>query len=163
MAHPFVSRLQEGPLHIDGAMGTMLYQGGAPLGEAFDALNLTSPELVSQVHRVYISAGADVVETNTFGANRAKLDAFGLGNKVREINRRGVKLAPEEREISGMPVLVAGAWDLPGGCWRRLERRIPRRWARCSRSRLKPCWKAGCDCSELGALVVGSVDDRDDR
>lgn len=74
---------------IDGAMGTMLYQSGAPLGESFDALNLTSPELVSQVHRAYISAGADVIETNTFGANRAKLDAFGLGEKIREINRRG--------------------------------------------------------------------------
>jgi methionine synthase I (cobalamin-dependent)/5,10-methylenetetrahydrofolate reductase len=109
MAHPFVTRLQAGPLLIDGAMGTMLYQSGAPLGESFDALNLTRPELVSQVHRGYIAAGADIIETNTYGANRAKLEAYGLGNKVRDINRRGVKLAREEREICGSPVLVAGA------------------------------------------------------
>jgi homocysteine S-methyltransferase len=64
---------------------------------------------VAAVHRAYINAGADVIETNTFGANRAKLDQFGLGGSVRAINRRAVKIAREEREISGKPVLIAGS------------------------------------------------------
>ncbi len=114
MSNPFIDRLAQGPLLVDGAMGTMLYQGGVPLGESFDGLNLTRPELVSEVHRAYITAGADVIETNTFGANRAKLQPFGLDGKVREINRRAVKLAREEREISGLPVMVAGAMGPTG-------------------------------------------------
>lgn len=114
MANPFIDRLRQGPLLLDGAMGTMLYQSGVPLGESFDGLNLTRPELVSEVHRAYISAGADIIETNTFGANQAKLEPFGLADQVRNINRRAVKLAREEREISGLPVLVAGAIGLTG-------------------------------------------------
>lgn len=109
MSHPFLDRLRDGPLLLDGAMGTMLYAGGAALDECFDALNLTHPERVAEIHRAYIRAGADIIETNTFGANRAKLEAFGLEGQVRIINRRAAKLAREEREISGAPVLVAGA------------------------------------------------------
>lgn len=109
MANPFTTRLHQGPLLLDGAMGTMLYQSGVPLGESFDGLNLSRPTLVSEIHRAYIGAGADIIETNTFGANRAKLEPFGLDDRVRDINRRGVKLAREEREVSGQPVLVAGA------------------------------------------------------
>ena len=109
MSHPFTERLRQGPLLLDGAMGTMLYAGGAALDESFDALNLTGPHRVAAVHRAYIQAGADIIETNTFGANRAKLEPFGLEGKVRDINRRAAKLAREEREISGSPVLVAGA------------------------------------------------------
>ncbi|MEJ7761219.1 MAG: bifunctional homocysteine S-methyltransferase/methylenetetrahydrofolate reductase [Thermomicrobiales bacterium] len=109
MSHPFLDRLRQGPLLLDGAMGTMLYAGGAALDECFDALTLTHPEQVASIHRAYIRAGADIIETNTFGANRAKLEVFGLGGQVRDINRRAAKLAREEREISGAPVLVAGA------------------------------------------------------
>ena len=114
MANPFVARLKQGPLLLDGAMGTMLYQQGVPLRESFDGLNLTRPELVSTIHRAYIGAGADIIETNTFGANRAKLSAFGLADRVKEINKRGVKLAREEREVSGQPVLIAGAMGSTG-------------------------------------------------
>ncbi len=109
MTHPFLDRLAKGVLLGDGAMGTMLYAAGVALDDCFDALNLTDPHLVAAVHRAYLAAGADVVETNTFGANRFRLDQFGLADRVREINIRGVKIAREEREISGRAALVAGS------------------------------------------------------
>ena len=109
MAHPFVTALADRPLLFDGAMGTMLYEAGRSLEECLDAVNLTQPEIISGIYRAYISAGADVIETNTFGANRIRLEHHGLADKMRDINFRGVKLAREEREISGRPVLVAGS------------------------------------------------------
>jgi homocysteine S-methyltransferase len=90
-------------------MGSLLYARGITYEQCFDALNLTQPELIASIHREYISAGAEIIETNTFGANRAKLEAYNLGDQVREINFRAVRLAREAREISGLPVFVAGA------------------------------------------------------
>ncbi|MFN8591194.1 MAG: bifunctional homocysteine S-methyltransferase/methylenetetrahydrofolate reductase [Thermomicrobiales bacterium] len=109
MTHPLLARLAAGPLLADGAMGTLLYAAGASLDESFDALNLNRPELVLAAHRAYLDAGADVIETNSFGANRFKLETFGLADRVREINRKAVRLAREAREITGKPVLVAGS------------------------------------------------------
>lgn len=109
MNHPLLSRLKEGPLLADGAMGTMLHATGVPIDACFDALNLTDPDAISLVHRAYIAAGADIVETNTFGANRLRLEPHGLADQVTRINKRAVKLAREEREISGQPVLIAGS------------------------------------------------------
>jgi homocysteine S-methyltransferase len=106
MAHPFTTALEERPLLFDGAMGTMLYEAGRSLDECLDALNLTQPEIVTGIYRAY---SADVIETNTFGANRVRLEHHGMADKVRDINFRAVKLAREEREISGRPVLVAGS------------------------------------------------------
>lgn len=109
MEHPLLEQLQQHPLLCDGAMGTLLYARGIPYEQCFDALNLTQPELVQGIHSEYISAGAQIIETNTFGANRARLEAYNLGDRVREINWRGVKLAREAREVSGQPVFIAGA------------------------------------------------------
>jgi homocysteine S-methyltransferase len=109
MTHPLIDRLAAGPILADGAIGTMLYAAGASLDESFDALNLTRPDLVLGVHRAYLDAGADLLETNTFGANRFKLEGFGLAERVREINRKAVRLAREAREITGRPALVAGS------------------------------------------------------
>jgi homocysteine S-methyltransferase len=109
VTHPLQERLASGPVLADGAMGTMLYASGVPLDDCFDALNLSKPEVVSAVHRAYINAGADLIETNSFGANRFRLEQFGLADQVSAINRRAVKLAREEREISGRPVLVVGS------------------------------------------------------
>jgi homocysteine S-methyltransferase len=91
---------------FDGAMGTMLYQRGVFINQCYDELVLRSPELVREVHAAYVKAGAEVVETNTFGANRVKLAAFGLDSQVETLNRRAAELA---REAAGDNRLVAGA------------------------------------------------------
>ncbi len=109
MQHILLDQLQQRPLLCDGAMGTLLYARGVPYEQCFDALNLTQPELIQSIHREYISAGAQIIETNTFGANRAKLEAHNLEERVREINFRAVRLAREAREESGQPVFIAGA------------------------------------------------------
>src|SRR2546425_1115222 len=99
MDHPFVRRLElGGPVLCDGAMGTILLARGAPSTHAFDELNLTDPRLVGGIHREYIAAGAEVIETNTFGANRVRLAPHGLEARVREINLHGVKIARDARE-----------------------------------------------------------------
>ena len=109
MEHILLEQLQQRPLLCDGAMGTLLYARGVTYEQCFDELNITQPELIQSIHREYISAGAQIIETNTFGANRVKLDGYQLGDRVREINSRAVRLAREAREISGQPVFVAGA------------------------------------------------------
>jgi homocysteine S-methyltransferase len=96
----------------DGAMGTMLYQHGVFLNRCFDELNLTDPGLVKKVHASYIEAGADLIETNTFGANRLKLSKSGLAADVAQINRAGVRLAQEAAQGS---ILVAGSMGPLGG------------------------------------------------
>ncbi|MFH1727625.1 MAG: bifunctional homocysteine S-methyltransferase/methylenetetrahydrofolate reductase [Pseudomonadota bacterium] len=101
----FLDRLKKGILICDGGMGTMLYQKGVYINRCYDELNLSSPEMISDIHKDYIKAGADIIETNTFAANRLKLKRFGLENKVKEINQAGVRIA---REVS-KDVIVAGA------------------------------------------------------
>ncbi len=109
MDHLLLEQLQKRPLLCDGAMGSLLYARGVAYEQCFDALNLTQPELIQSIHREYISAGAQIVETNTFGANRVKLEAYNMGEKVQEINKRAVRLAREAREITGQSVFIAGA------------------------------------------------------
>ena len=109
MARAFDERLAAGPLLCDGATGTLLYARGVPLDACFDVLNLNNPALVQGIHAEYVAAGADAIETNTFGANRFKLAVHGLEAKVREINLRGVKLARDVRETMGRDVLVLGS------------------------------------------------------
>ncbi|HXJ78465.1 MAG TPA: bifunctional homocysteine S-methyltransferase/methylenetetrahydrofolate reductase [Candidatus Methylomirabilis sp.] len=108
-AAAFVERLNERPLLGDGAMGTMLYARGVPLDACFDVLCVNDPALVQSVHAEYIMAGADCIETNTFGANRFKLGVHGLAARVREINLRGAKLARDARESMGKDVFVLGS------------------------------------------------------
>ncbi|MBX5456017.1 MAG: bifunctional homocysteine S-methyltransferase/methylenetetrahydrofolate reductase [Thermogemmatispora sp.] len=109
MEHVLLERLRQGPLLCDGAMGTLLYARGVPYEQCFDLLNVTRPELIQGIHREYISAGAQIIETNTFGANRLRLAAYNLEDRVREINFQGVRRAIEAREIVGLPVFIAGA------------------------------------------------------
>jgi homocysteine S-methyltransferase len=95
-------------LLADGAMGTMLHSRGVGFDKCFDELNLTNPAAVADVHREYIEAGAELIITNTFGANRYKLTKHGLQDDVTEINRAGVELAKRVVAASFKDVLIAG-------------------------------------------------------
>jgi homocysteine S-methyltransferase len=99
-------RLKDSVLLLDGAMGTMLYSKGIFINQCFDELNLSRADLIKEIHREYVNAGADCIETNTFGANRLKLGKHGFGEKLEAINVTGAALA---REIAGDTVLVAGS------------------------------------------------------
>src|SRR3954467_1966623 len=103
---PFLEALDERVLVCDGAMGTMLYAKGVFINKSFDALNLTQPDLVAEVHQEYVRAGADVIETNTFGANRIRLGAFGLADRLHDINAQGAKIA---RHAADEKAYVAGS------------------------------------------------------
>jgi homocysteine S-methyltransferase len=94
---------------FDGAMGTMLYQKGVFINQCYDELSVRSPDLVRDIHRQYVKAGAEVLETNSFGANRIKLAQYGLESQVGEINRAAARLAREVADAAAHPVLVAGA------------------------------------------------------
>ncbi|MEN6409729.1 MAG: homocysteine S-methyltransferase family protein, partial [Anaerolineaceae bacterium] len=96
------------PLLSDGAMGTMLHARGVDFDECFDELNLTNPAVVADVHREYIEAGSQIIQTNTFGANRYKLEKHGLEDRVAEINRAAVELARRVVLASFKNVLIAG-------------------------------------------------------
>jgi methionine synthase I (cobalamin-dependent)/5,10-methylenetetrahydrofolate reductase len=111
---PFLDAIDERVLVCDGAMGTLLYSKGVFINRCFESLNLTDPDLVISVHAEYVRAGADIIETNTFGANRIKLRAFGLSEKVAAINLEGAKIARKAalRRGTGQPddrAYVAGA------------------------------------------------------
>jgi methionine synthase I (cobalamin-dependent)/5,10-methylenetetrahydrofolate reductase len=143
MALPdFRTELDTRVLVCDGAMGTMLYGRGVFLNRSFDELNLTQPDLVAEVHQAYARAGADVIETNTFGANRVKLGAFGLADRVHAINVQGARIA---RHAARDSVYVAGAIGPLG-------------------IRVEPWGKTGVDEAEeyfreqARALVDGGVD-----
>ena len=138
----FVEALADRVLVCDGAMGTMLYAKGIFVNKSFDALNLAEPDLVGGVHREYVRAGADVLETNTFGANRLKLAAFGLAEKLHDINVAGARIA---RQAARDQSYVAGAIGPLG-------------------IRIEPWGKLGVDEAEAyfreqaQALLAGGVD-----
>src|SRR6266704_3253329 len=103
---PFRNILESDLIHVfDGAMGTMLYSKGIYINRSYDELNLVAPDLVRDVHKEYVRAGADIIETNTFGANLNKLQPYGLEASLREINVNAARIA---REAAGKRVLVAG-------------------------------------------------------
>src|SRR5438270_13245734 len=95
---------------FDGAMGTMLYAKGVFINKCYDELNLRSPEIVLEVHKQYVRAGAEVLETNTYRANRVKPHSFGIEDELRDINIRAVELAPKAASDS---CYVAGAMVPP--------------------------------------------------
>src|SRR5216684_6251047 len=104
----FEQRLRDSVLVADGAMGSLLHETLGPQ-RCMDELNATRAEAVFRIHMSYLEAGAHIIETNTFGANRNKLSAFGLEDRVAELNHRGVKVAREAREAAKHEVLIAGS------------------------------------------------------
>lgn len=93
----------------DGAMGTMLHAAGNSLDRALPELNLSNPDLVRTIHESYLSAGADILSTNTFGAGRLRLAPHGFGDRVADINQAGARIARDVRSHAGRPVFVAGS------------------------------------------------------
>jgi len=145
----FLDDLDRRVLVCDGAMGTQLYAKGVFINRCFESLNVSQADLVASVHAEYLRAGADVIETNTFGANRIKLRAFGLSDKVAAINLEGARIAKaaaaRHQGLAGDRVYVAGAIGPLG-------------------IRVEPWGKTGVDEAEqyfreqAGALVEGQVD-----
>jgi homocysteine S-methyltransferase len=144
-AAPFLERLRQGVILADGAMGTMLHQSGAPIDACFDALNLTDPARVLAVHRAYLDAGADLIETNTFGANRFKLAEHHRREEVTAINRAAVNLAQQAIRESGNPAYIGGSVG-PLGV----------RLAPLGRVRVEQAFEAFCE--QIGALIEAGVD-----
>jgi homocysteine S-methyltransferase len=138
----FLDALAQRVLVCDGAMGTMLYARGAFLNRAFDELNLTDPDVVSAIHRDYVDAGADVIETNTFGANRFKLVQFGLADELVRINQEGARIA---RQAAAGRAWVAGAMGPLG------VRIAP--WGRTSAAAAEAAFR-----EQASALAAGRVD-----
>jgi len=139
---PFLQALDERVLVCDGAMGTALYAQGVFINRSFDSLNLSDPERVLSVHHAYAQSGADVLETNTFGANRIKLRAFGLAERLHDINEAGARLA---REAAGGAAYVAGAI---GPLGLRIEP-----WGRMGRDEAREYFR-----EQAQALLAGGVD-----
>ncbi len=129
----------------DGAMGTMLYSCGVFINKSYDELNVTQPETVRSVHEQYLQAGAEVIETNTFGANALRLEHFGLRDRVREFNLAGAALARRSveahREKHGAEAFVAGAVGSLGPVGAMTPERI-----------------RGIFCEQIAALAEGRVD-----
>jgi len=126
MRPPLAEAIATGPLLLDGAMGSLLYERGVLHTRSYDELNLSQPELIRTVHHDYVHAGAELIETNTFGANRIALTRHGLADQMAAINRAGVALA---RSASGERAYVAGAVGPTGvkhGIASASERRLAR-------------------------------------
>ncbi len=105
----FKEALAKGRLLLDGAMGTVLHGRGVPIDQCFDALNRDNPAIVAEIHRGYIEAGSDIIETNSFGANRFKLAQHGLEGETAELNRAAVAVARQVIASSAKKVLLAGS------------------------------------------------------
>jgi len=107
MAAELLARIKESPVLCDGAMGTLLYAKGIFINRSYDELNLSQPDLIRGIHHEYLQAGAEIIETNTFGANSFRLGRHSLADKVRDINHAGARLAREAAK--SFDVWVAGS------------------------------------------------------
>jgi methionine synthase / methylenetetrahydrofolate reductase(NADPH) len=143
MPSAFLERLKHGPVLCDGAMGTLLYANGVFINRCYDELNLSQPDLIATIHQNYVKAGAEIIETNTFGANSFRLARHGFENLIREINLAGATLA--KKAVAGTNVLVAASVGPLG-------------------IRIEPLGKVGRDearaafAAQIAALAEGGVD-----
>jgi len=158
----FADRLAHAPLLVDGAMGTLLFSRGVPQRTSLDELVETRPELIGAIHREYIAAGADAIETNTFGANRFRLAPFGLADRAGAINRRAAQIAREARDVAGgRDVLVLGSIGPLGAPVRGPERPPDEEVRAAFREQIEGLLEGGADAlifetfSDLGELLLG--------
>src|SRR5271154_5738479 len=107
MAEDILARIKQSPVLCDGAMGTLLYAKGVFINRCYDELNVSQPDLIRDLHHEYMQAGAEIIETNTFGANAFRLARHSMEDRVREINLAGAKLAKEAAK--SFDVWVAGS------------------------------------------------------
>lgn len=107
MPRNFLERLKTSPILCDGAMGTLLYSKGVFINRSYDELNLSQPELIRGIHHEYLQAGAEIIETNTFGGNSFRLGRYSMGDKVKDVNHAGAKVAREAAK--SFDVWVAGS------------------------------------------------------
>jgi len=156
----FRERLAAAPLLVDGGMGTLLFSRGVPQRACLEELVATHPELVGAAHREYLEAGAELIETLSFGANRRRLAAWGLGGRAGELNRRAAQLARTAREVSGRDALVGGSVG-PLGSPARGGAAIPESDARSAfREQIEGLLEGGVDAivletfSDLGSLLI---------
>ena len=146
MSNVLLDKLKNGPILTDGAMGTALFRAGHAHDICLEMLNVTHKEDVASVHREMIAAGADLIETNTFGGNRYRLEAYGLEDKVRDVNFRAVKIAREEREISGKDVVVAGSIGPTGRTLAPFGRLSPEEAESAFKDQAEALLEGGVDC-----------------
>lgn len=156
----FRQRLASRPLLVDGALGTLLFSRGVPQRACLEELVVRHPAMVVAAHQEYLEAGAELIETLSFGANRLRLGAWGLGSEVGQINRRAARLAREARDVSGRDALIGGSVGplgppLPGAT------RVPEATARAAfREQLEGLLEGGVDVlvletfSDLDQLVL---------
>ena len=138
MENKIQKKIDSGIVVFDGAMGTELYRRGFFVNTCYDALNLSSPDVIREIHQAYAEAGADVLTTNTFGANSNKLARYGMTEQMAEINRHGVELA---REFAGDGVLIAGSVGPLGEARKKDHARAPEILA----EQVKALTEAGAD------------------
>ncbi len=159
--NPFLQKLHGQPLLCDGAMGTMLYARGASSAQCLEQLVVDRPAWVSGIHQAYAAAGADLITTHTFGANRMRLAKHGLEDKVREFNFRAVRLVRDVREVSGRALFIAGNI---GPLGKRLDADDVAQRAEAEevfREQIGVLWEAGADLllfetfSDLRELLIG--------
>src|SRR5271170_8334559 len=103
----FLTRIKQSPVLCDGAMGTLLYSKGIFINRSYDELNLSQPDLIRGIHHEYLQAGAEIIETNTFGANSFRLGRHSLADRVRDVNLAGAQIAREAAK--SFDVWVAGS------------------------------------------------------
>ncbi len=150
--NPLLQLVEKQQVLADGAMGTMLVSAGVRFDACFDELNLTKPELVGSIHRAYLHAGADIIETNSFGANRFKLYGFGLADSVRALNRSAARIAREQREIVGKTALVAGAVGPTGVSLGPFGRESRERVRDAYREQISALYEAGVDLLSIETM-----------
>ncbi|MEZ4868123.1 MAG: bifunctional homocysteine S-methyltransferase/methylenetetrahydrofolate reductase [Caldilineaceae bacterium] len=143
--NPFLQKLQEQPLLCDGAMGTMLYAKGASSEQCLEQLVISRPGWVTAVHQAYAAAGADVIKSHTFGANRIRLADHGLADHVREFNFKAVRLVREVREVAGRALFIAGNIGPLGKRLQPLGPLTATEAAEAFREQISVLWEAGAD------------------